>query len=803
MKMRKPSTRFRPLVLLLVLCMLCMSVFASAPPAGEAPPGGPGGPPPDGGAGGPGGPGGPVEELVQSSYFSDVTGEFVDAIDAMYEKGLINGVAAPAAGSPGLFSPDTAIKRGDFVLMLSRVLNAPAPGSVSAFSDVAPTAYYAEAIGQAYELGLISGDGDGLFRPEDSISREEAFSILWRAADEGLIEGCTVQPGEEWCHTIFSDAGELDSWAVEAIDSLVASDVLTGETLEPKADCTRIDLAITLNTLVQTDRSSQLAPDDYDEVFILVHTNDVHGYIQTEPQVKTVKAYYQGVYGEDHVALVSAGDIYAGGAAVAHYYLGEAIVDVMDASGYDYIVLGNSEFNLENDHPGQVEKLIDMAQYQSIAANMYHADGEGVPTDELVCEPYAVLTTDNGSKIGLFGLAMLGSGLRNPKPDSPYNYYIRDDVAVSNETIAELEALGCGTIIGIGHKGWTGIPTDEDIAAAAERDPEASAASRGEIPLGDSYSSGMIASVVDGMDVFVDGHSHSIIEDGMGWLSDKGCLVVQAGEKGNAVGVVKLYLKDGQCIKAVADVLNEADLRAFPADPDAQAVVDAVYARYEEDTARPVGETPYYLNANRLSGNNNERGIRTDEQNIGDIITDAIAWKLDADVALFASVNIRASIEAGPVSLGDWFGVFAIGGELNVFEMTGEELLNDIAGGLTALPNEAPSFNQVSGIKFGYVLSDDTVTIVNPTIGGEALDPAATYLVAKDPNGSTDSDSSVELLLRGMEDMAGLMAEYMQSEACVFYPDTAHPDNRVVPMDGVPEGAAVYVFEKGSGGGPG
>ena len=96
-KMRKPSTRFRPLVLLLVLCMLCMSVFASAPPAGEAPPGGPGGPPPDGGAGGPGGPGGPVEELVQSSYFSDVTGEFVDAIAAMYEKGLINGVAAPAA----------------------------------------------------------------------------------------------------------------------------------------------------------------------------------------------------------------------------------------------------------------------------------------------------------------------------------------------------------------------------------------------------------------------------------------------------------------------------------------------------------------------------------------------------------------------------------------------------------------------------------------------------------------------------------------------------------------------------------
>lgn len=57
---------------------------------------------------------------------------------------------------------------------------------------------------------------------------------------------------------------------------------------------------------------------EYDEVFVIVHTNDVHGYIDIEPYVKALADDMKARYGDRNVITVSAGDVFAGGNAVAH-----------------------------------------------------------------------------------------------------------------------------------------------------------------------------------------------------------------------------------------------------------------------------------------------------------------------------------------------------------------------------------------------------------------------------------------------------------------------------------------------------
>ena len=96
---------------------------------------------------------------------------------------------------------------------------------------------------------------------------------------------------------------------------------------------------------------------------------------------------------------------------------------------------------------------------------------------------------------------------------------------------------------------------------------------------------------------------------------------------------------------------------------------------------------------------------------------------------------------------------------------------------------------------FGYVAQADAYVIVDPTVGGQPIDPEAVYLVAKEVGGP-DATEDAEILIDGMEAMAELMAEYMQTEECVILPDTDHPGNRIVPLTEIPAGAVTYTVAK-------
>ena len=154
----------------------------------------------------------------------------------------------------------------------------------------------------------------------------------------------------------------------------------------------------------------------------------------------------------------------------------------------------------------------------------------------------------------------------------------------------------------------------------------------------------------------------------------------------------------------------------------------------------------------------------------------------DADVALASGVMIRCSIEKGTIYTRNLYDVFGIGCKLCVQEMTGEELLGEMAASLASLPYESPAFCQISGASYGYLteyaLTEEgkkIYTIIDPEVNGEPLELEKTYRVASGFN--MDETEETEPLISTMEEAAAAMGEYLRSGQAVILPDVPVPDH--------------------------
>lgn len=533
-------------------------------------------------------------------------------------------------------------------------------------------------------------------------------------------------------------------------------------------------------TMVACPGLSEVAStSDYDEVFVIVHTNDVHGFIDVEPYVKAVADDMKAQYGNRNVITVSAGDVFSGGNAVAHLYNGETIPPIMDAAGYDILVPGNNDMFSGMDH---LMVLTNMFEHTKVlCANLFtqmtdengepsvDEDGNALPGDA-VFDRTMIVETEGGVKVGLFGLTVAGL----PSDD----FVVMGTIDGAREAVNILQNEGCGVIVGIGHTGW-----NDDLVTPSAND----------------VTSAETVKAVPGIDAYIDGHSHSIINGGSGWICpETGTLVNQASCKGACVGVIRLYNKNGVVVNKTAELITGDSLETYyRPDPAVKTLVDAAWVRLAGDSGEAYVETPYFLNALRASESADGHSIRANETNLGDLVADFMRSYADADVAFVSGVMIRCSIEEGTIYTRNLYDVFAIGCNLCIYEVTGEELLQEMAASLADLPYESPAFCQISGASYGY-LTEYTMsgedakiyTIINPTVNGEPLDPDRTYRVASGFH--IDETEETEPLLSSMEEAAAAMGEYLRSGNAVILPDVPVPDHRIVPMDEVPVDTVSY-----------
>ena len=164
-------------------------------------------------------------------------------IKGLSSQGIVTGT------TPTTYQPDLEIHRGDFVLMLYRAAGKPVVEGAATFTDVAPTDYYATAIAWAEQNGIAQGNGSGLFGPQDTLTREQAFTLAYRAFAALKI---SAPDGSPDVLSGFSDRKALSSYAVTPTATLVSMKIVAGADgqLKPGSSLTRGEMAKILSMIV-------------------------------------------------------------------------------------------------------------------------------------------------------------------------------------------------------------------------------------------------------------------------------------------------------------------------------------------------------------------------------------------------------------------------------------------------------------------------------------------------------------------------------------------------------------------------
>lgn len=166
-----------------------------------------------------------------NGLFSDMNGHWAQTqVEKMAQQGIISGVGN------GLFEPDRGVTRAEFAKMLVQMLGLKQEDT-DAFTDVTADDWYSGFVGAAYRSGIIKGN-DGLFRPDEFVSREDAAVMLHRFLEH---RGIIVSGG-----TSFADNSLIADYATEAVSTLAQKGVITGyeNRFRPKDTTSRAEAAV-------------------------------------------------------------------------------------------------------------------------------------------------------------------------------------------------------------------------------------------------------------------------------------------------------------------------------------------------------------------------------------------------------------------------------------------------------------------------------------------------------------------------------------------------------------------------------
>ena len=418
---------------------------------------------------------------------------------------------------------------------------------------------------------------------------------------------------------------------------------------------------------------TKLSPANGDFRLTLLHTNDVHARYEPfqpwgEPvqggaaRLSTLVQETRAL--ECNVLLVDAGDQFQG---TLYYNVGGAalVAEVMNAVGYDAMAVGNHEFD---SGPSELAKLIDIADFPVLSANISAQDE--VRLAERLSD-YATFQV-GGETVGVFGLTSEHTAIAsNPGPSIVF----ADAFESARAVVDEMEAQGIDKIIALTHLGL-----ERDMA---------------------------LASQVAGIDVIVGGHSHTLLGESEGAAgfypqvllspADEPVVVVTAYEWGKVLGSVEILFDDrGIVLGAEGEPIPIGE--EIEEDPAVAAILSAVVPRIEALKEQTVGATEVDLDGAR------ER-VRTQETNLGNLICDAILWKtesLGAQIALQNGGGIRASIPAGPVTMGQVLEVLPFGNEISIVEVSGRQLLAALENGVSKVEEGAGRFAHVSGLRIRF-----------------------------------------------------------------------------------------------------
>ncbi len=534
---------------------------------------------------------------------------------------------------------------------------------------------------------------------------------------------CVCEKGETYGEVIFYKEG----FTYDLVDSDFDYNVKLVTDVDKKSFFSNYLDA--LNNVKVEDEEETEASDNTDvvengDVYVLF-TSDVHCGIDKGFGYAGLQAIKEKLESEGNkIILVDDGDSIQGD-SIGTLTKGDAIIDLMNALHYDVAIPGNHEFDYGMD---TFLALTEKAEFPYISCN-FNKNGK------LVFDPY-IIKEVNGIKIAFVGVTtpatMTSSSpvhFQNDKGEFIYGFMQDDDgtslYAAVQDAVDDARAEGADLVYVMAHTG-----------NEAECEP---------------WTYADIISNTNGIDVYLDGHSHDT--DQIVMQNKDGVDVTRSavGKNLNSIGYSHISAEGEVLETGIWSWTNDIDLQSvFPVENEISVKVRETEEKIDEVRNEVIATSDvdlviYDPVEKDLSGNP-LRISRVSETNSGDFCADALRYQGDADVGIINGGSIRDGIEKGDVTYGDIIDVQPYGNELCVIRVTGQQLMDALEWGARSLPGESGSFLQVSGISFEIDTSIDSSCtedensmftgvsgerrVQNVMVGDEPIDPEKEYTLA-------------------------------------------------------------------------
>ena len=400
---------------------------------------------------------------------------------------------------------------------------------------------------------------------------------------------------------------------------------------------------------------------DTQEIVILFES-DVHCSVDGYAKIAALKDEISD--DAEYVGVVTSGDFVQGG-SLGIVSKGEYIINIMNLFGYDAVGLGNHEFDYKTERLHELVNKLD----STVVCSNYKKIGE----EKSVFNPYIIVPYGD-TEVAYIGI-ITPDTLTSSSPaqfkneEGQYTYSFCADTLYENtqKSIDAAKKEGADYIIALAHLGTEYVF--------------------------EQWSAQTLIQNTTGLDVVLDGHSHSVVE-GMVVNDKAGNDVIVASTGTGFANIGKLTLSDGaiktELVPTQTYEKTDEEITKYI------ATINEEYAKLGE---RKIGVSEVSLTTLDEQGN---RIIRNAETNLGDFCADAYREITGADIGFINGGGIRNDIDTGDITFNEILGVFPFANKTCISEVTGQQIVDMLEYGLVFYPEENGSFQHVSGIKFDF-----------------------------------------------------------------------------------------------------
>ena len=432
--------------------------------------------------------------------------------------------------------------------------------------------------------------------------------------------------------------------------------------------------------------------------------------------------------GNTPTLLVDGGDQFQG-TLFYTYNKGKLAAEMMNKLGYDGMTVGNHEFD---DGPEVLREFVGAVDFPILMSN---ADVSGEPLLSDVIQKSTVIEK-GGEKIGLIGLTPQDTEeLASPGP----NVVFTDPSGAVQGEVDKLTEMGVNKIVVLSHSGYA---VDQRVAANTT-----------------------------GVDVIVGGHSNTLLSNSVEGAAGpyptvvNGVQIVQAYAYGKFLGELNVTFDDGGNVTAATGDLIVMD-GGVAEDGATKSRIAEAAAPLEEIRNKVVAETAEAIGGERDS-------CRAVECQMGSLIADAMLDRVKdqgIEIAIQNGGGIRASIDAGPVTMGEVLTVLPFQNTLSTFQVTGATIVAALENGVSQVEEGAGRFPQVAGMTFAFDPKAEAGSRVSDVmVGGAPIEAGKVYGVVSNNyvrNGGdgykmfVDADNAYDF----GPDLADVTAEYIAAQ---------------------------------------